>query len=55
MSKKYPEASARLFYRVFVCRKCKTKMKANGRDINANKKSCKNCQGRHFRPIKSKK
>ncbi|HLD02487.1 MAG TPA: hypothetical protein VJC07_02190 [Candidatus Nanoarchaeia archaeon] len=55
MTKKYLEASARLFYRVFVCRKCKTKLKANARDLASGKISCKRCQGRHFRPIKSKK
>ncbi len=54
---KVPEAEARLFKRVFVCRKCKSKIKADQSKIRARKIICRNkkCNSRDFRPIKKEK
>lgn len=52
---RFPEAITRLYSRVFVCRKCKRKAKANPVDITNRKYVCKNCGGRAFRPIKKQK
>jgi len=51
---KFPEADARLFKNVFVCRKCKSKVKANNLKIIAKKVTCKNCGGDSFRPLRKK-
>ncbi|MBU0757204.1 MAG: hypothetical protein KKF44_04010 [Nanoarchaeota archaeon] len=51
---KFPEADARWFRNVFVCRKCKTKTKATNMKVLAGKVTCKIC-GRHaFRPLRKK-
>tara|TARA_Y100000310_G_scaffold316255_1_gene367735 strand:- start:242 stop:406 length:165 start_codon:yes stop_codon:yes gene_type:complete len=52
---KFPEASARLFHNVFVCKRCKSKRKADVRKILDKKISCRKCGGKSFRAIKSKK
>lgn len=52
---RFPEAIARLFGRVFVCKRCKSKLRADPSKIRANKIICKKCNSKAFRPIKSKK
>ena len=52
---KFPEAIARMFGRVFVCKKCKSKLRADSSKIRALKVTCKKCGSKAFRPIKSKK
>ena len=52
---RFPEATARLFKGVFVCRKCKTKTKAEVGKILGKEIACKKCGRRSFRAIKSKK
>ncbi len=52
---RFPEATARLFHGVFVCRKCKTKSKAEVSKILNKEVSCKKCGRKSFRVIKSKK
>ena len=52
---KFPEASARLFRNIFVCKRCKSKRKADIRKILDKKISCRKCGGVAFRAIKSKK
>ena len=52
---RFPEAVARMFGRVYVCKKCKTKRKADPSKIRAGKIKCKKCNSKSFRPIKSKK
>jgi len=52
---KFPEAAARLFHRTFVCKKCKTKRKADVLKILQKKIACRNCGSKDFRTIKSKK
>ncbi len=45
----------RLFRRVFVCKKCKHKIRTDIIRVLSGKVKCRNCQGKAFRPIKSKK
>lgn len=52
---RFTEATARLFHGVFVCRKCKTKIRASVSKILNKEVSCKKCGRRSFRVIKSKK
>ena len=52
---RFPEATARLFHGVFVCRKCKTKTRADVNKIIKREIACKKCGRRSFRPVKSKK
>ncbi len=52
---KFAEATSRLFKGVFVCRKCKTKTRANVNKIIKREVACKKCGRRSFRPIKGKK
>jgi len=52
---KIPEAAARLFGNVFVCRKCKHKQRANPQKILARKIVCRKCGSRAFRPKRKEK
>ena len=52
---KFPEAAARLFHNTFICKKCKSKIKADIRKILDKKISCRKCGGKAFRAAKSKK
>ncbi|MEK6974290.1 MAG: hypothetical protein AABW41_03600 [Nanoarchaeota archaeon] len=52
---KSPEASARLFHNVFVCRKCKKKQRTSMQKILQGRIICKNCGSRAFRAIKKGK
>ncbi len=49
---KFPEAQARLFGNVYVCRGCKTKMKSTPQKVNLKKLVCRRCGKRAFRAIK---
>jgi ribosomal protein L40E len=51
---KFPEADSRLFYRKFVCRKCKSVIKASNLDVLAGKITCRKC-GSHALRTKRKK
>ncbi len=45
-----PEAMARFYTRVYVCRSCSTKMRADGAKVRAGKVKCRNCNSTHLRP-----
>ncbi len=47
---KFPEAQARLFDRVFVCRRCKTKMRADIQKVILKKIKCRKCNSTALRP-----
>jgi len=51
---KFPEADARLFKRVFVCRNCKNKTKTSNLKVLAGKVTCAKCGGHAFRPLRKK-
>ena len=52
---KFPEATARMFHNVFVCKKCKTKVRAHPQKVRQGKVTCRRCGGKAFRAKKSKK
>jgi len=52
---KFAEAQARLFRNVFVCRRCKSKIRSTPQKILQNKVKCRKCNGKAFRPIKKGK
>jgi len=50
MGAKIPEAVARLYLGVWICRRCKKKIRGNSIKIRAGKIPCPKCGGRTFRP-----
>jgi len=51
---KFPEADARLFHNVFVCRRCKSKLKAPVLKVLAGRIQCRKCNATTLR-VKKKK
>ncbi len=51
---KFPEADARKFRGVFVCRRCKAKRRASNVKIREGKINCRNCGSSVFRPVRKK-
>ena len=51
---KFPEAEIRKFRNVFVCRKCKTKIKSPNIKIIQGKVSCRRCGGKAFKAVRKK-
>ena len=52
---KIPEAQERLFKNVFVCKNCKSKIRADIQKVLKGKVKCRKCGKRAFRPIKKSK
>lgn len=52
---KFPEAHARLYKNIFVCKRCKAKIRSSVQKILQRKVKCRKCQGKAFRPIKKGK
>jgi len=50
--KTFPEAMARIYQRMYVCRVCKAKMRAEGAKIKSGAVKCRNCGSRALRPKK---
>lgn len=51
---KFPEAEARIFHNVFVCKKCKTKIKAPNIKVIERKIACRKCGSKALRPVRKK-
>lgn len=51
---KFPETEARKFRNIFVCRRCKSKIRAPNMKVIAGKVKCRNCNGNALRPVKKK-
>jgi ribosomal protein L40E len=51
---KFPEAEGRLFKNIFVCRRCKAKLRAPVLKVMAGKIKCRKCGYKVLRPIKKK-
>ena len=51
---KFPEAEARKFHNIFVCKRCKSKVKAPNLKVLAGKVSCRKCGAKELRPVKKK-
>lgn len=54
MATKLPAAQARLYKDMFVCKNCKSKVRADSRKIIEGKVRCRKCLKKAFRPIKKK-
>ena len=54
MPAKLPAAQARMFKNIFICKKCKAKLRTEPRKILEKKVRCRKCLGKAFRPIKKK-
>ncbi|MDI6807311.1 MAG: 50S ribosomal protein L40e [Candidatus Aenigmarchaeota archaeon] len=50
VKKVFPEATKRLFYRVFICRVCKSKIRADIAKVRAGKVKCRKCGSKYLRP-----
>jgi len=56
MAKKiFPEAMARLYTRVFVCRKCKSKIRTDYSKVKDGKVKCRKCGSNDLRPKRKEK
>ena len=51
---KIPEAEARLFHGIFICRKCKAKIRTDSMKVSQKKVSCRKCGSQQLRPIRKK-
>ncbi|MBD3208792.1 50S ribosomal protein L40e [Candidatus Woesearchaeota archaeon] len=51
---KFPEAEARLFQNMFVCRRCKSKIRTTNLKVIAGKISCRKCGSKALKPVRKK-
>ena len=51
---KFAEAEARLFKNIFICRKCKSKIRASNQLVMAGDVLCRKCKGKALRPVRKK-
>ena len=51
---KFPEAEIRKFRNVFVCRKCKTKIRSPNIKIIQLKIKCRRCSSKAFKAVRKK-
>jgi ribosomal protein L40E len=51
---KFPEAEARMFHRMFVCKKCKSKLRAPVLKVTEGKIACRSCGAKTLRPVRKK-
>ena len=51
---KFPEAQARKIQNVFVCKKCKSKIRASSLKVSQDKVSCRKCKAKKLRPRRKK-
>ncbi len=55
VKKIFPEAIERLYNRVFVCRKCKSKIRTDYSKVKAKKVKCRKCGSKDLRPKRKEK
>ncbi|MBI4021694.1 MAG: hypothetical protein HY369_05625 [Candidatus Aenigmarchaeota archaeon] len=48
---KFPEVDQRVFQRVFVCRNCYSKIRADMGKVRAGKVKCRVCRTKSLRPL----
>lgn len=51
---KIPEAESRLFKDIFVCRRCKSKIRTSSMRVSAGKVKCRKCKCDALRPVRKK-
>jgi len=49
-----PEAEERLFRNIFVCRKCKSKIRASPMKVSQGKVKCRKCGSKALKPVRRK-
>lgn len=54
MATKLPAAQARLYRNIFVCKKCKLKIRSDPKKILEKKVRCRKCLRSEFRPVRKK-
>ena len=51
---KFDEAAARKFQNIFICRRCKSKIRAPNLKVIAGKISCRKCDSKQLKPKRRK-
>jgi len=51
---KFPEAQARKFRNIFICKKCSTKIRTQSMKVIQGKVKCRSCQSKKFRAVRKK-
>lgn len=51
---RFAEAEARKFKNIFVCRKCKSKIRAQPIKVKLGKVKCRKCGSKALRPVRKK-
>ena len=51
---KFPEAQARKYRNIFVCKKCSTKMRTSSMKVIQGKVKCRRCNFKRFRAVRKK-
>ncbi len=51
---KFPEAEARLYKNIFVCKDCKSKIRAPQMKVLQGKISCRKCKSKSLRTVRKK-
>ena len=51
---KIAEADARMYRGIFVCRKCKSKIRTSSMKVAEGKASCRKCGCKALRPVRKK-
>ena len=51
---KFDEAAARKFQNIFICRRCKSKIRAPNLKVIAGKISCRKCGSKQLKPKRKK-
>jgi formylmethanofuran dehydrogenase subunit E len=54
MATKIPEAMARKYKNIFVCRRCKNKMRTPNMKVIQGKVKCRRCNGKQLRAVRKK-
>lgn len=50
----FPEAEARLFRNMYVCKKCETKSRLSISKVLAGKAVCRACSSKQLRPVRKR-
>jgi len=51
---KFAQAEVRKFHNIFVCKRCKTKIRAPNLKVLAGRIGCRKCGSKAFRPVRKK-
>lgn len=51
---KFPEANARLYQNIFVCKDCKSKVRAQQMKVLQGKIACRKCKSKSLRVVRKK-